>query len=133
MSRDKLSGCYNMLWTWTASHRPAAADLLAWQRVNHFGGIGALTRKDLLKRHIERARAVFGSSLFDFLPQTYLLPKEYAAFVEEFSGLSDDEGEGNVESPTTGERRTDIWRAMPPASGLPPPQPTRPGHINLYS
>lgn len=78
--------------------------------MNHFGGIGALTRKDLLKRHIERARAAFGSRGFDFVPETYLLPKEYAAFVEELSGLGDDDGAaGALESPTSGEARRSIW------------------------
>jgi hypothetical protein len=48
-----------------------------------------LTRKDLLKRHLERQAAIFTNSrhakLFQCMPTTFSLPREYAAFEKAFA------------------------------------------------
>jgi hypothetical protein len=47
-----------------------------------------LTRKDLLKIHLERQAAIFTNSrhaeLFQCMPTTFSLPREYAAFEKAF-------------------------------------------------
>lgn len=61
-----------------------------WQRVNHFRNDRELCRKDLLiknlkrqKRHLEREGSPEAAD-FDFFPDTFVLPREYAIFVETF-------------------------------------------------
>ena len=49
-----LKATYNLLWSWS---RPKGLDrsmLLSWQRVNHFPGARAITRKDELKKNLQR-------------------------------------------------------------------------------
>ncbi|GAB5366224.1 hypothetical protein AAMO2058_001126200 [Amorphochlora amoebiformis] len=72
-------GFWNLSWTW---ERPIIdfSKLLVWQRVNHFPESIHLTRKDLMKRHIE---AVTGPSPspdnpFGIIPKTYAIPDQYA-------------------------------------------------------
>lgn len=67
------------------------AHLESWQRVNHFRNDRELCRKDLLsknvKRHrraLEKAKRADEAALFDFTPLTFVLPGEYALFVEQF-------------------------------------------------
>ena len=65
--------------------------LSSWQRVNHFRNQRELCRKDLmvknLKRHKRQLQKESNSSeaeAFNFWPLTYVLPGDYALFVEEF-------------------------------------------------
>jgi hypothetical protein len=52
--------------------------LLVWQKVNHFADSKQLTRKDLLKRNLQRFTDMAGrvSSSFEIMPQTFVLPHE---------------------------------------------------------
>mmetsp|Transcript_50752 Transcript_50752/g.162464 ORF Transcript_50752/g.162464 Transcript_50752/m.162464 type:complete len:141 (-) Transcript_50752:121-543(-) len=61
------------------------------QRVNHFRNHYELTRKDLMVKNLKRARKaleredrLLEADKYDFFPQTYVLPGEYALFMEEF-------------------------------------------------
>jgi len=36
-----------------------------------------MTRKDLMNKNISKMQAKYGGSHFNFLPKTYILPKEY--------------------------------------------------------
>ena len=79
---------WNLLWTW----RPPKvnySELLPWQRVNHFPNARNLTRKDLLKKHLQRARQLRGDA-FDIMPLTYALPQEYLNFVDSYSRVADE-------------------------------------------
>lgn len=79
-------------------------NLLVWQKVNHFRYARALTRKDLLKKHIQRFCATVGGTnlragsasnvaikdnpkgeLWNLMPQTFVLPQEFNNFVKAFS------------------------------------------------
>lgn len=75
---------WNLLWTW---HRPRIdyTKLLSFQKVNHFPEGRQLTRKDNLKRCIERFQKAAGrrADVFRIIPKTFLLPKEYSAMVSE--------------------------------------------------
>ncbi|RLN63670.1 hypothetical protein BBJ28_00023134, partial [Nothophytophthora sp. Chile5] len=80
-----LKTTWNLLWTWSKP-RVERQTLLAWQKVNHFQHAKALTRKDCLKKHIGKYLAAGGRlrQAFDIIPPTFLLPKEYVAFVQAF-------------------------------------------------
>ncbi|CAE7504644.1 TTLL9 [Symbiodinium sp. KB8] len=65
---------------------------MSWQRVNHFRNGRELCRKDLLVKNIKRAKRTLDKSgkpeeaaRFDFCPVTFVLPGDYALFVEEFN------------------------------------------------
>ena len=85
------AGTWNMLWTW---RQPKLnwEELLPWQRVNHFPQARQLTRKDLLKKHLQRQRqrSERAGGLFDIMPLTFALPKESLAFTDAFSRCADD-------------------------------------------
>jgi hypothetical protein len=80
-----LKTTWNLLWTWSKP-RVERKTLLIWQKVNHFHGAKALTRKDQLKKNIYRYLAMGNKmkQFFDIVPQTFLLPQEYVAFVQAF-------------------------------------------------
>ncbi|KAL4140819.1 hypothetical protein PRNP1_015099 [Phytophthora ramorum] len=85
-----LKTTWNLLWTWSKP-RVERQTLLAWQKVNHFQHAKALTRKDCLKKHIGKYLAAGGRlrHAFDIIPPTFLLPKEYVAFVQAFQERSE--------------------------------------------
>ncbi|CAD7943815.1 unnamed protein product [Amoebophrya sp. A25] len=66
------------------------------QRVNHFRNHFELTRKDLLIKHVKRAKknaekmgnAAEAEAFMGITPVTYSLPQEYSMFVEEFKKKS---------------------------------------------
>lgn len=80
-----------------------------WQRVNHFRNGRELCRKDLLSKNIKRVRKEYEKegnfemvTRYDFAPTTFVLPGDYALFVEEFKkipqGTSTISGVGSVVS-----------------------------------
>jgi tubulin polyglutamylase TTLL6/13 len=50
-----------------------------YQRINHFPGMNILSRKNLFARNMLRMQKKFPDE-YDFFPQTWLLPSEYADF-----------------------------------------------------
>ena len=65
--------------------------LESWQRVNHYRNDRELCRKDLLiknvkrkKRTLEREKRYEEAANYEFCPTTFVLPGDYALFVEEF-------------------------------------------------
>eukprot|EP00928_Gymnodinium_smaydae_P041864 TRINITY_DN28276_c0_g3_i2.p1 TRINITY_DN28276_c0_g3~~TRINITY_DN28276_c0_g3_i2.p1 ORF type:complete len:1092 (+),score=149.75 TRINITY_DN28276_c0_g3_i2:89-3364(+) len=61
------------------------ANLMDFQRVNHFPHSTELTRKDTMYRHLDAMAHVFGKEDFDFLPETYVLPEQSEAFRAEYA------------------------------------------------
>jgi len=62
-----------------------------WQRLNHFRNGRELCRKDLMAKNLKRKRRALEKEgrqeeamQYDFIPTTFVLPREYAMFVEEF-------------------------------------------------
>ena len=55
--------------------------------ISQFPEAKQLTRKDNLKRHVQRFRNIPGKlgDLFDILPNTYTLPGDYVQFCTEFA------------------------------------------------
>eukprot|EP00940_MAST-03C_sp_MAST-3C-sp2_P000017 g17.t1 len=84
--RETREGLFNFLWTWK---RPKIRwdRLFPWQRVNHFRGVQVITKKDKLKEtlhHYQGLSARFASA-FALQPDTFVLPREYTAFVRSYS------------------------------------------------
>eukprot|EP01084_Bolivina_argentea_P164582 286134_1 len=64
------------------------------QKVNHFRNHYELTRKDMMAKNIKKQKRVLLRNnkileleKYNFIPQTFTLPHEYAIFVEEFKKL----------------------------------------------
>lgn len=62
-----------------------------WQRLNHFRNGRELCRKDLMAKNVKRRRRMLEKEgkhedalSYDFIPTTFVLPREYSMFVEEF-------------------------------------------------
>jgi len=82
---------WNLMWTWSQP-KIDYSKLLVWQKVNHFPNNKHLTRKDRLKRNIERYTKQTNHSVgnaFRIMPQTFLLPKEYVAFCQTFGAVDE--------------------------------------------
>eukprot|EP00804_Cyclotella_cryptica_P005935 CCRYP_000194-RA/>CCRYP_000194-RA protein AED:0.43 eAED:0.25 QI:0/0/0/0.5/1/1/2/0/947 len=105
-------GTWNLLWTWGM---PNAADfdhLMVFQKISRFRLTRGLTRKDLLKKNIERCDRKskgysFGSNsekgAFHIMPLTYALPHEYNAFVSGFTSIQN----------ASGSKRSNVWIIKP--------------------
>lgn len=50
-----LRNSWNLLWTWSKI-KIDISKLLVWQRCNHFSGAKNVSRKDFLKKNLERAQ-----------------------------------------------------------------------------
>ena len=53
-----------------------------FQKLNHFPGSFELGRKDLLTMNLSKMRARFGSEMYNFYPNTFILPREFARLKE---------------------------------------------------
>ena len=65
--------------------------LESWQRLNHYRNGRELCRKDLMAKNMKKRRRALEkegrlqeAELYNFIPTTFVLPKEYSLFVEEF-------------------------------------------------
>jgi len=65
-----------------------------WQRLNHFRNGRELCRKDLMAKNLKRRRRALEkegrmdeAAAYDFIPTTFVLPREYSMFVEEFKKI----------------------------------------------
>jgi tubulin polyglutamylase TTLL5 len=88
-----LRQSWNVLWTWSKPHVEWQR-LLVWQRVNHFPQNKNLVRKDLLRQNVYAAVKSGGTAarVFDIIPQTFVLPKDFGAFTEAFARAAQTEG-----------------------------------------
>jgi len=55
-----------------------------FQHVNHFPGGYEITRKDRLWANFSQMASMFGTSAFDFVPETYVLPQQADQFLEHY-------------------------------------------------
>lgn len=91
-----LRSSWNFMWSWSKITIDLQK-LLVFQKVNHFTGNKNVSRKDFLKRNIELAQKMSAraNTVFNIMPMTFILPKEYVGFLENFSELEDIEGKLN--------------------------------------
>ena len=78
-----LGNCWNVLWTYGAPNLDFTK-IFSFQKVNHLINNRNIHRKDLLQKHINRIRNLSKklNEIFDIMPKTFLLSKEYMNFVE---------------------------------------------------
>ncbi|XP_028361635.1 tubulin polyglutamylase TTLL5 isoform X3 [Phyllostomus discolor] len=76
---------YNLMWTGSHLKPFLLRTLSEVQKVNHFPRSYELTRKDRLYKNIVRMQHTHGFKTFHILPQTFLLPAEYADFCNSYS------------------------------------------------
>ncbi|XP_068948017.1 tubulin polyglutamylase TTLL5 isoform X5 [Petaurus breviceps papuanus] len=76
---------YNLMWTGSHLKPFLLRTLSEMQKVNHFPRSYELTRKDRLYKNVIRMQHTHGFKAFHILPQTFLLPAEYAEFCNSYS------------------------------------------------
>lgn len=76
---------WNLWWRSNRFRLCDYADLMPWQRLNHFPKTIAITKKDTLARNMRRMKGVYGSAIFNFTPNGFNLPNDYTKFVAEYS------------------------------------------------
>lgn len=88
---------WNVMWTWS---KPGIdmSKLLIWQRVNHFPETRNFSRKDLLKKNIEKIMKISQKCgiMWNITPVTYVLPKEYVQFVDHYAKQVENNPSDNV-------------------------------------
>lgn len=86
-----LGYCWNLLWTYAPPNIDFTR-IFSFQKVNHLINNRTIHRKDMLKKHIMRIRNMNKklNTIFDIMPQTFLLAKEYMNFIEEFHRIGKD-------------------------------------------
>eukprot|EP01064_Diplonema_japonicum_P032643 TRINITY_DN6189_c0_g1_i1.p1 TRINITY_DN6189_c0_g1~~TRINITY_DN6189_c0_g1_i1.p1 ORF type:complete len:903 (+),score=78.50 TRINITY_DN6189_c0_g1_i1:1784-4492(+) len=74
---------FNYMWMWRKP-RISCKYLFALQRVNHYPGSFVLTRKDCLKKCLQRFRRLPGKAgeSFNIFPETFALPQDSTQFIE---------------------------------------------------
>ncbi|KAF4691106.1 hypothetical protein FOZ60_016209 [Perkinsus olseni] len=91
----RIGPVWNLLWTWG---RPNIdySKLFVWQKVNHFPDSKFLSRKDCLKRCIDRyvkrppgSRRSQMVESFRVIPETFVLPRDYCEFIEAYTNYRD--------------------------------------------
>eukprot|EP00921_Rhytidocystis_pertsovi_P001662 GHVQ01002829.1.p1 GENE.GHVQ01002829.1~~GHVQ01002829.1.p1 ORF type:complete len:1303 (+),score=238.81 GHVQ01002829.1:778-4686(+) len=76
---------WDLLWTDTSITADRLLRMKPYQRVNHFVGTNAISRKNSLGRNLLRMKKYFPKA-FKFFPQTWMLPTDYADFKAQLSG-----------------------------------------------
>ena len=79
---SRRAGRYHMYWTDRSVTRTRVAALREHQMINHWPGMLALTSKAQLAANI-RAMQEQHNDEYDFVPSSWLLPEEFAAFQRE--------------------------------------------------
>lgn len=80
---------WNLLWAGTVPPRYLFEGLTDYQRINHFPRTEELTRKDRLFSNITKMQDKFGKEVFNFIPETYILPNDFSEFMHRFQSTPD--------------------------------------------
>ena len=87
---------WNVLW-YAISGKPYLFEgLNEYQKINHFPSSYEITRKDKLCLNILKMQEKFGKRNYHILPDTYLLPDEFADFFAEFHQVKSTEGKRSL-------------------------------------
>ncbi|RUS74817.1 hypothetical protein EGW08_017426 [Elysia chlorotica] len=70
----------NFSWIGNSISELCIDQLLCYQSINHFVGSTTLTRKDKLYKNISKMKKKKGAANFDFVPISFILPKEMRKF-----------------------------------------------------
>lgn len=78
---------WNILWTCTSWKPYLYEGLSEFQKINHFPQSFELTRKDWLWANVVKMQEKFGNEIFDLVPDSYILPDEFADFYSHFHSI----------------------------------------------
>ena len=78
---------WNVLWTSQSIKSYIYEAMNEYQKINHFPMSNELTRKDRLCENIVKMQERFGKEVFNILPDSYILPDEFADFYSHFHSL----------------------------------------------
>lgn len=78
---------WNVLWSSQSYKSHIYENLNEYQKLNHFPNSSELTRKDRLCANIVKMQEKFGKECFNIIPDTYILPDEFADFYSHFHSL----------------------------------------------
>ncbi|XP_063309546.1 tubulin polyglutamylase TTLL5-like [Pelobates fuscus] len=82
---EASSSNFNLMWTGPYINTSVFANLSKNQKINHFPNSVELGRKDLLCKNIQTMQKKHGAQTYNFLPQSYLLPKDNQEFCKVIS------------------------------------------------
>eukprot|EP00762_Andalucia_godoyi_P000091 ANDGO_02429.mRNA.1 hypothetical protein len=75
---------WNLWWKTARFTKSQISSCNPFQRINHFPGTIEITRKDLLHRNMRKMKGIYGA-IAEFVPESYVLPKDYSKFVFAYS------------------------------------------------
>ena len=75
---------WNILWSNSSCKSYLYEGLNEFQKINHFPNSNEVTRKDKLCQNVVKMQEKYGKHLFDFIPDTYVLPDEFGEFYAHF-------------------------------------------------
>jgi len=78
---------WNVLWTSQSIKSFIYEAMTENQKINHFPMSNELTRKDSLIENVVKMQERFGKEAFNILPDSYILPDEFADFYSHFHNL----------------------------------------------
>jgi hypothetical protein len=70
---------WDVLWTDCAVTPEKFARMKLYQKINHFPGMSALSRKNNLARNLGKMKKTFPTE-FNFIPKTWLIPSDMNVF-----------------------------------------------------
>ena len=87
---------WNILWTCQSLKLNQYEGLSENQKINHFPQSFELTRKDRLCFNVVQMQEKYGKDEFNIIPDTYILPDEFADFYSHFHKLKAKEVQNNL-------------------------------------
>ena len=75
---------WNIMWVGTNAKPYLYQGLNEFQKINHFPHSNEVTRKDKLCENIVKMQETHGKDLYNIIPDTYILPDEFADFYNDF-------------------------------------------------
>ena len=87
---------WNLLWSTSSCKSYLYEGLNEFQRINHFPQSYEITRKDRLCYNFVKMQERYGREVFDFIPDTYILPNEFHDFHTHYQKLKVSEPKRNL-------------------------------------
>ncbi|XP_004401616.1 PREDICTED: LOW QUALITY PROTEIN: probable tubulin polyglutamylase TTLL2 [Odobenus rosmarus divergens] len=75
---------WNLYWRTSSFRMTEHINIKPWQHLNHYPGTTKLTRKDHLAKHLKHMKKMYGTPLYEFIPLTFIMPKDDYKFVAEY-------------------------------------------------
>eukprot|EP00041_Stephanoeca_diplocostata_P030511 m.924733 g.924733 ORF g.924733 m.924733 type:complete len:865 (+) comp23771_c0_seq1:115-2709(+) len=104
---EDLESDYNFWWKGGEFRKFEVEDCKPWQRLNHFPKTNAICKKDCLARILRKMVGVYGRT-FNFMPQSFILPKDKDKFRDFYEAEQSDDSVW-ICKPSYGSQGTGIY------------------------